>query len=52
MIKAHFPEDFEKDYQTHIKRLKLNGMASKTIEPYGHAVRRAQIQGKVSILLV
>jgi site-specific recombinase XerD len=41
MIKTHFPEDFEKDYQTHIKRLKLKGMAAKTIESYGHAVRRA-----------
>jgi integrase/recombinase XerD len=41
MIKPQFPADFEKNYQTHLKRLELNGMQPKTIEAYSHAVRRA-----------
>lgn len=41
MIESQFPPDFEKNYQTHLKRLKLNGMQPKTIEAYSHAVRRA-----------
>jgi integrase/recombinase XerD len=41
MIKPQFPKDFEQNYQTHLKRLKLNGMQPKTIEAYSHAVRRA-----------
>ena len=41
MIKPQFPPDFEKSYQTHLKRLALNGLQPKTIEAYSHAVRRA-----------
>ena len=41
MIKSQFPADFDKNYQTYIKRLKLNGMAARTIEAYSHGVRRA-----------
>ncbi len=41
MIKPQFPKDFEQNYQTHLKRLKLNGMQPKTIEAYSHGVRRA-----------
>jgi integrase len=41
MIKPQIPPDFEQNYQTHLKRLKLNGMQPKTIEAYSHAVRRA-----------
>lgn len=41
MIKPQFPKDFEQNYQTHLKRLKLNGLQPKTIEAYSHAVRRA-----------
>lgn len=41
MIKPQIPSDFEQNYQTHLKRLKLNGMQPKTIEAYSHAVRRA-----------
>ena len=41
MIKPQFPPDFEKNYQTHLQRLALNGLQPKTIEAYSHAVRRA-----------
>ena len=34
-------KNFEQNYQTHLKRLKLNGMQPKTIEAYSFAVRRA-----------
>jgi len=34
-------KNFEQNYQTHLKRLKLNGMQPKTIEAYSLAVRRA-----------
>lgn len=40
-MKPHFPKDFEQNYQTHLKRLKLNGMQPKTIEAYSLAMRRA-----------
>jgi integrase len=40
MITPQFPADFEKNYQTHLKRLELNGMQPKTIETYSHDVRR------------
>ena len=33
-MKTHFPKYFEKNYQTHLKRLKLNGMQPKTLEAY------------------
>ena len=41
MIKPTFPPEFDKNYQTHLKRLKLHGLAAKTIEAYSHGVRRA-----------
>lgn len=40
MIHPQFPADFEKNYQTHLKRLTLNGLQPKTIEAYSHGVRR------------
>lgn len=40
-MKPHLPKEFEQNYQTHLKRLKLNGMQPKTIEAYSLAVRRA-----------
>ncbi|QFY43048.1 tyrosine-type recombinase/integrase [Candidatus Methylospira mobilis] len=40
-MKPHFPRDFEQNYQTLLKRLKLNGLQPKTIEAYSRAVRRA-----------
>jgi integrase/recombinase XerD len=40
-MKAQFPEHFERDYQTYLKRLALNGMQPKTIEAYSLGVRRA-----------
>lgn len=41
MKQTVFPPTFEKNYQTHLKRLALNGMRPKTIEAYAHGVRRA-----------
>ena len=49
LARLHFMEsslssnikNFEQNYQTHLKRLKLNGMQPKTIEAYSLAVRRA-----------
>lgn len=40
-MKPQFPQDFEQNYQTHLKRLKLAGMRPKTIEAYSHGLRRA-----------
>ena len=40
-MKPHLSKDFDQNYQTHLKRLKLNGMQPKTIEAYSRAVRRA-----------
>jgi integrase len=40
-MKPQISEDFEQNYQTHLKRLKLNGLQPKTIEAYSYAVRRA-----------
>ena len=40
-MKPHLPKDFEQNYQTHLKRLRLHGMQPKTIEAYSRAVRRA-----------
>jgi integrase/recombinase XerD len=40
-MKPHLAKDFEQNYQSHLKRLKLNGMRPKTIEAYSLAVRRA-----------
>ena len=41
MLKPPFPPEFQRDYETHLKRLTLNGMRPKTIEAYSHALRRA-----------
>jgi len=41
MMKPQIPQDFERNYQAHLKRLKLKGMRPKTIEAYSHGVRRA-----------
>ncbi len=32
--------DFDRQYQTHLKHLKLKGLQPKTIEAYSRAVRR------------
>ena len=40
-METQFPHDFEQNYQTHLKRLKLNGLQPKTIDAYARAVRRA-----------
>lgn len=40
-MKPQFPRDFEQHYQTHLKRLTLQGLRPKTIEAYSLAVRRA-----------
>jgi integrase/recombinase XerD len=40
-MKPQISEDFDQHYQTHLKRLKLNGLQPKTIDAYSHAVRRA-----------
>lgn len=40
MIQHPFPPEFKKDYETHLKRLTLNGMRPKTIEAYCLALRR------------
>ena len=31
---------FDRQYQTHLKHLKLKGLQPKTIEAYAHAIRR------------
>lgn len=40
-MKPHLPSNFDQNYQTLLKRLKLNGLQPKTIEAYSRAVRRA-----------
>ena len=40
MLNVPFPPAFQQDYETHLKRLTLNGMRPKTIEAYSHALRR------------
>jgi len=40
-MKPQFPQEFEQNYEMHLKRLTLNGMRPKTIEAYSHALRRA-----------
>jgi hypothetical protein len=32
--------DFDRQYQTHLEHLKLEGLHAKTIEAYSHAIRR------------
>ncbi len=41
MIKPQSGSTFEQNYQTHLKRLKLQGMQPKTVDAYSRAVRRA-----------
>jgi hypothetical protein len=36
-MKPQISEDFDQHYQTHRKRLKLNGLQPKTIDTYSHA---------------
>ena len=33
-------EDFDRQYQTHLKHLKLKGLQPKTVEAYSRAIRR------------
>jgi integrase/recombinase XerD len=40
-MKPHFPQDFEPNYQTHLKRLTLHGFRAKTIDAYSRAIRRS-----------
>ena len=40
-MKHEFPQPFAQNYECLLKRLKLRGMQSKTIESYSHGVRRA-----------
>ena len=37
---ATFPEHFERQYQLHLKHLKLKGLQPKTIDAYARAMRR------------
>ena len=37
---ANFPEHFERQYQLHLKHLKLKGMQPKTIDAYARGMRR------------
>jgi integrase/recombinase XerD len=41
MLVSDFPPEFERSYQTHLKRLKLAGLRPKTIEAYSQGLRRA-----------
>ncbi|MEJ7808720.1 MAG: site-specific integrase [Telluria sp.] len=40
-MEPQIPAEFERNYQTHLKRLKLKGMRPKTIDAYSRAIRRA-----------
>ena len=40
-IPTEIPVSFAQNYERLLKRLKLRGMQSKTIESYSHGVRRA-----------
>ena len=37
---ADFPEHFERQYQSHLKHLKLKGLQPKTIDAYARGMRR------------
>jgi len=37
---ANFPEHFERQYQSHLKHLKLKGLQPKTIDAYARGMRR------------
>jgi len=39
-MKTSSPSDFKKNYQTHLKHLKLKGLQPKTIDAYARAIRR------------
>jgi site-specific recombinase XerD len=39
-MKSASEENFKRDYQTHLKHLKLKGLQPKTIEAYSRAIRR------------
>nr|WP_026596179.1 site-specific integrase [Methylohalobius crimeensis] len=39
-MKAVFQEQFKRNYDTHLKHLKLKGLQPKTIEAYARAIRR------------
>lgn len=39
-MKATFEEQFKRNYETHLKHLKLKGLQPKTIEAYARAIRR------------
>lgn len=39
-MKTHTAEHFDRQYQTHLKHLKLKGLQPKTIEAYSRAIRR------------
>lgn len=39
-MKTHTTEHFDRQYQTHLKHLKLKGLQPKTIEAYARAIRR------------
>lgn len=39
-MKTHTSEHFDRQYQTHLKHLKLKGLQPKTIEAYARAIRR------------
>ena len=39
-MKTHTADHFERQYQTHLKHLKLKGLQPKTIEAYSRAIRR------------
>jgi site-specific recombinase XerD len=40
MTTTHIAEHFDRQYQTHLKHLKLKGLQPKTIEAYSRAIRR------------
>jgi hypothetical protein len=39
-MKTPTDDHFERQYQTHLKHLKLKGLQPKTIEAYARAIRR------------
>ncbi|MFZ6770174.1 site-specific integrase [Undibacterium sp. Di26W] len=41
MLASEFTPEFDRCYQTHLKRLKLAGLRPKTIEAYSQGLRRA-----------
>ena len=38
---ADFPEHFERQYQSHLKHLKLKGLQPKTIDAYARGIASA-----------